>query len=94
MKLDPRIVVPAALAAVAVALPSGASAHHRVCPPGWTPTLVILAPDPGKDRNGNFIVCHKDTPGQGDPTKDDHGVITGGLTDPDPLNWDDDPVVE
>jgi hypothetical protein len=60
------------------------------CPDHFTPTLVILAPDPEKDKNGNFIVCHKDTPGQGDPTKDDHGVIVDGLDDPDVDNWDDD----
>lgn len=90
MKLDPRIVVPAALAAAAVALPTGATAHHRQCPPGWTPALVFFSPDPERDRNGNFIVCHKDTPGQGDPTKDDHGVIVAGLDDANPDHYDDD----
>jgi hypothetical protein len=85
MKLDPRILVPAALAAAALALPSGAAADHTTigdpldqCPDHFVPVLVIFAPDPSKDRNGNLIVCHKETPGQGDPTKDD---------------WDDDLVV-
>jgi hypothetical protein len=91
MKLDPRLVVPAALVAAAVAAPSTASADPAfVCPDHFEPTLVILAPDPSKDNNENFIVCHKETPGQGDPTKDDTGVIIGGLSDPDPDNWTDD----
>jgi hypothetical protein len=87
MKLDPRILVPAALIAGAVALPSGASGQVGddpndpldQCPDHFVPTAVILAPDPSKDRNENFIVCHKETPGMGDPTKDDN-----------PDNWTDD----
>jgi hypothetical protein len=77
MKLDPRILIPAVLAAGALALPSGASADHSFgdpldqCPDHFVPVLVIFAPDPSKDRNENFIVCHKEVPGQGDPTKDD-----------------------
>jgi hypothetical protein len=93
MKLDPRFVLPAAAIAAAVALPSSASADPTgMCPDHFQPTLIIAAP-PGaadKDRNGNFIVCHKDVPGQGDPTKDDRGIIIGGLNDDDLGNYDDD----
>lgn len=83
MKLDPRILVPAALAAGALALPSGASAQAGdpldMCPDHFEPFPVLFSPDPEKDRNGNLIVCHKDVPGNGDPTKDDN-----------PDNWTDD----
>jgi hypothetical protein len=92
MKL--RFVLPAAAAAVtaAIALPGGAGADPSgICPDHFSPTIIVFQPDwAEKDHNGNFIVCHKDVPGQGDPTKDDHGFIIEELTDPDPGNWIDD----
>jgi hypothetical protein len=92
MKLDPRILLPAAAVAAAVALPTTASADPTgMCPDHFTPTFVIVAPSGAdRDKNGNLIVCHKDVPGQGDPTKDDRGIIIGGLTDTDPTNFEDD----
>jgi hypothetical protein len=93
MRLDPRILLPAAAVAAAVALPTSASADPTgMCPDHFTPTFIFAAP-PGaeqKDHNGNLIVCHKDVPGQGDPTKDDRGIITGGLDDNNLNNFDDD----
>lgn len=90
MKL--RFAVPAALAvAGALALPSGASADPAQCPDHFTPTFIFIQPDAaGKDKNGNLVVCHKDTPGNGDPTKDDHGFITQTINDPNPDDWADD----
>jgi hypothetical protein len=91
MKLDPRIVLPAALAVGALALPSAASANPPVCPDHYTLTATIANPDyESKDENGNFLVCHKDVPGQGDPTKDENGIITSFVNDPNPDNWTDD----
>jgi hypothetical protein len=99
MKLDPRFVLPAALAVGALALPSAASAdpppwsngHPPVCPDHYTLTATIANPDwESKDVNGNFLVCHKDVPGNGDPTKDENGIITSFVNDPDPDNWTDD----
>ena len=92
MKLDPRLVLPAALAAGALALPSTAGADPTgQCPDHFSPTFVILQPDAqGRDRNGNGVVCHKDVPGQGDPTKDDHGFIVVPISDPNPDDWSDD----
>jgi hypothetical protein len=89
MKL--RTLLPAAVAVGALAIPSAASADPPVCPDHFEPTLVIANPDwISKDENGNFIVCHKETPGNGDPTKDDNGIITSFIDDPDPDNWADD----
>ena len=89
MKL--RSTLPAALAIGALALPSAASADPPVCPDHFEPVIVVVNPDwIEKDQNGNFLVCHKETPGNGDPTKDDNGVITSFIDDPDPDNWTDD----
>jgi hypothetical protein len=91
MKLDPRIVLPAAAVAAALAIPSSAAATPPVCPDHFSPTFTIVNPNGAdKDHNGNLIVCHKDVPGQGDPTKDDHGFITSFIDDTDPNNWADD----
>jgi hypothetical protein len=92
MKLDLRLVLPAALAAGALALPSTAGADSTgTCPDHFTPTFLFLQPDAaGKDKNGNLVVCHKDVPGQGDPTKDDNGFITSRINDPNPDDWADD----
>jgi hypothetical protein len=92
MKL--RFALPAALAVgAALAIPSGASADPpNPCPDHFTPTFIIFGPPDAadKDHNNNGIVCHKDTPGQGDPTKDDNGFIISFIDDPDPTNWADD----
>jgi hypothetical protein len=92
MKL--RILLPVAAVAVtaAVAIPGPANADSTgMCPDHFQPTLVLVQPGAdGKDRNNNLIVCHKDVPGQGDPTKDDRGVIISQLPDQDPANYDDD----
>jgi hypothetical protein len=89
MKL--RFVLPAALAAGALALPSAASADPPVCPGGFDLTATFANPNwADADENGNFLVCHKETPGNGDPTKDDKGVIISFIDDPDPDNWTDD----
>lgn len=90
MKL--RFALPAALAVAALAaLPSAASANPPVCPDHYEATFIIANPDyASEDRNGNFIVCHKDVPGNGDPTKDDNDIITSFINDPNPLNWTDD----
>ena len=89
MKL--RTLLPAAVAVGALAIPSAASADPPVCPDHFEPTFIIANPDwVAKDENHNLIVCHKETPGNGDPTKDDNGVITSFIDDPDPDNWTDD----
>lgn len=92
MKLDPRLVVPAALAAAAVALPTSASADPTgMCPDHFSPASTFFNGDwASRDKNGNFVVCHKDVPGQGDPTKDDRGVIVAPINDPNPDDWTDD----
>jgi hypothetical protein len=93
MKL--RFMLPAAAVAAAVAIPSSASADPTgTCPDHFVPTFVIIQPDAAdKDRNTNGVVCHKETPGNGDPTKDDrdpNGFIIQTISDPDPENWADD----
>ena len=92
MKL--RFALPvAALVAGAIALSSGSAGADPsgICPDHFSPTIIVFNPDwASKDHNGNFIVCHKDVPGQGDPTKDDRGIITGGLDDNNMNNFDDD----
>ena len=92
MKLDPRIVLPAALAAAALAIPTSASADPPVCPDHFTPTFIIFGPPDAsdKDKNNNGVVCHKDVPGQGDPTKDDNGFIISFINDTTPDDWADD----
>jgi hypothetical protein len=91
MKLDPRILLPAALAAGALALPSSVGADPTgQCPDHFTLTVVVANPDwASKDRNGDFLVCHKDVPGQGDPTKDNNGVNISHIDDANPDNWAD-----
>jgi hypothetical protein len=91
MKL--RFVLPVALIGAAIAMPLGADADPSgICPDHFTPTIVVFQPEwAEKDHNGNFIVCHKDVPGQGDPTKDDNGFIIETLEDPNETNWIDDP---
>jgi hypothetical protein len=92
MKLDPRVLVPAALALGALALPAASSADPTgMCPDHFTPTATFANPNyASKDNNGDFIVCHKDVPGQGDPTKDNRGVIISAISDTNPDNWQDD----
>jgi hypothetical protein len=92
MKL--RFALPvAAVAAAAIALSSGSAGADPsgICPDHFSPTIIVFNPDwASKDHNGNFIVCHKDVPGQGDPTKDDHGFIIQQIDDPNDANWTDD----
>ena len=74
MKL--RFVLPAALAVGALALPSAASADPPVCPDHYELTPTISNPDYASyDDNGDFLVCHKDVPGNGDPTKDENLIV-------------------
>jgi hypothetical protein len=92
MKL--RFALPvAAVAAAAIALSSGSAGADTagICPDHFSPTIIVFNPDwASKDHNGNFIVCHKDVPGAGDPTKDDHGFIIQTIDDPNDANWTDD----
>ena len=67
MRLDPRILLPAALAAAALALPSSGAADppatHVFCPnpeSDWALTSVVIAPSAAsKDNNGDTLVCQK-----------------------------------
>ena len=86
-------LLPAAAIAAAIILPatSATADSTGMCPDHFEPTLVVLQPGAeGRDHNNNLIVCHKDVPGQGDPTKDDRGVIISTLPDQDPANYSDD----
>ena len=72
MRLDPRIVVPAALAVAAMAFPAAGAATDPItgnCPPSYVP--MSAAAMPSKDRNGDGIVCMKVNP-SGPVVKDDN----------------------
>ena len=62
----PRLAKPLAVACVtsaALLLPAGAGADpEMICPDEFQPTTLQIYP-PGTDKNGNFIVCVKDTNG-------------------------------
>jgi hypothetical protein len=67
MRLDPRILLPAALVAGALALPSVGAADppptHVFCPnpnSDWMLTSTVIAPSAAsKDNNGDTLVCQK-----------------------------------
>jgi hypothetical protein len=66
MRLSPRMLIPAALIAGAVALPGTGSADpgpHVFCPPpesDWSLTSIFVAPAAAdKDNNGDTLVCQK-----------------------------------
>lgn len=67
MRLAPRVLVPAALVAGALALPSAGAADppdtHVFCPSpesDWHMTDTLVAPAAAqKDNNGDTIVCQK-----------------------------------
>jgi hypothetical protein len=89
MKL--RFLLPAAVATAALAVPTTVGADPTgQCPDHFVLTVVVANPDwADRDRNGDFLVCHKETPGNGDPTKDNRGVIISHIDDPNPDNWVD-----
>lgn len=63
MKLDPRFVLPAALAAAAIAIPAGTAGADKpatgACPNGFMGPFPIGAIT-NKDKNGNGMVCVKE----------------------------------
>lgn len=67
MRLDPRLLVSAALVAGALALPAAGTADppetHVYCPSpesDWTLTSTVIAPAAAsKDNNGDTLVCQK-----------------------------------
>jgi hypothetical protein len=71
MRLDPRILLPAALAAAALALPATGIADppdtHIFCPNSgdpnsmWVPQSTIIGGPAAeqKDNNGDTVVCQK-----------------------------------
>ena len=69
MRLSPRMLIPAALIAGAVALPGAGSADppstHVFCPApqsDWFLTSTVVAPAAeSKDTNGDTLVCQKRT---------------------------------
>jgi hypothetical protein len=67
-----RLLLPVALVAGAVMIPSGSSTADSnafgTCPDGYTPTPFLAGPE--QDRNGNGVVCFKMNP-QGGQTHDD-----------------------
>jgi hypothetical protein len=72
MKFDARIAIPAALTALAFALPAGASAtppQTFQCPDGFV--LMPNTASPTADKNGDGFVCMKVTPGT-EPIHDDN----------------------
>lgn len=64
MRRTARIVAVASLAGAALAgAPGGAEADpDMTCPDDFQPFPLDIAP-PGTDKNGNFIVCAKQTNG-------------------------------
>lgn len=62
MKLDPRILIPAGLAAAAMAVPSSAGAQPSPtpgrCPDNFVPVLAFVATG-SQDHNGDGWVCVK-----------------------------------
>ncbi len=75
MKLDPRILVPAGLAAAAIAIPAGSSANPPQtfsCPDDFMFPFPAVGPAANKDHNGDNIVCFKTTNGLNIVFKDDN----------------------
>lgn len=63
MRFDPRFVLPAALAATALAIPAGTASGEKpatgACPDGFMgPFPIGFVTD--KDKNGNEMVCVKE----------------------------------
>jgi len=72
MRLDPRIVVPAALAVAAMAFPAAGSADPPItgnCPDGYVPMTALA--QPSKDKNNDTMICMKTNP-SGPVYKDDN----------------------
>ena len=63
MKLDPRLVLPAALAALVIAIPAGGESAippaTMACPDRYV-LLPLGAAFPDKNKNGNLFVCVKE----------------------------------
>ena len=62
MRLDPRILLPAALVAGALAIPSTGSATPPItgaCPDGYLGPFPIGPAFPDKDKNGDTLLCVK-----------------------------------
>lgn len=67
-----RFLLPVALVALGIAVPSSSSADENVfgeCPDGYQPTPLFFAPE--EDRNMNGIVCTKFVSSDGSQTHDD-----------------------
>jgi hypothetical protein len=64
MRRTARALAIAGLAAAALAAPPGAAQADpdQTCPDEFQPFPLDIAP-PGTDKNGNFIVCAKETNG-------------------------------
>ena len=72
MRLDPRILVPAAAVVAAAAFPATGAADYPTtmnCPPSYVP--APSAAMPSKDRNNDGVVCLKMNP-SGPVVKDDN----------------------
>jgi hypothetical protein len=86
MRLDPRIAIPAALVAGALALPASGSAD----PPSPCPQSFLLVPSAvvnngaKKDHNGDGLIC----------AKPNGTTFTGGPDDNLPVTLDDSDVVD
>ena len=91
MRLDPRILLPAALVAGAIAIPGASTADpppdHVSCPnpqSGYILWSIFLAPSAAsKDHNGDTFVCMKMTDGNGDPIYKDNNNPPGPSSNPD-----------
>jgi hypothetical protein len=72
MRLDPRILIPAALTVGAIALPAAGNATDPItgnCPPGYVPMTALA--QPSKDSNNDTVICMKTNPA-GPVYKDDN----------------------
>jgi hypothetical protein len=94
MRLDRRILLPAALVAGAIAIPGASPADpppdHISCPngnSGYVLYSIFIAPDAAsKDHNGDTFVCMK-TNGSGDPNYKDNNNPPVPSTNP--ADYDD-----
>jgi hypothetical protein len=102
LRLDRRILVPAALTTAALAFPAAGAAAlpdtHVFCPnngdlnSAWIPQSTIVAPASAeKDNNGDTLVCQKiDNP---EPVKDNNNPLQSPLPSLNPNDYTDNIVL-
>ena len=102
MRLDPRIVVPAALTTAALAFPAAGGAQvpetHVFCPNNgdinsmWIPQSTVAAPASAeKDNNGDTLVCQKVD--NEEPVKDNNNPLQDPVPSLNPEDYTDNIIV-